>query len=124
MIPFLLAAIIIAFAIVFAITLWNEYKTLENPYRVAQLGNGVWVVQQWSVVHSSYYDDGTTREQYDWVTIYTGTDKDDAVLQYKIYLKEKRKATAEQLEKERQEEQTKKEMEESQKVVKVLKIKD
>ena len=39
-------------------------------------------------------------------------------------MKEKRKATAELLEKERQEEQTKKEIEESQKVVKVLKIKE
>ena len=121
---FLLPLFLVGIAVVLATTIHSENKLAENPFRVAQLGNGDWVVQQWSVVHSSYYDDGTTRNQYDWVTIYTGTDQDDAVLQYKIYLKEKRKATAEQLEKERQEEKKKKEIEESQKVVKVLKIKE
>ena len=125
MIPFIIAAIIISLAIVFAITLWDDYKTLENPYRVVLTGDGTYLVQKYTEIDLGLEDDfGRKKTKWEWETLYSTLDETDAIVHYKMALKEY-KENKQQKELEVKKASLEKEIQEQKnKIVKTLKIKD
>lgn len=125
MMPFIILAFILVFAIGISITLWNEYKLLENPYRVVLTGEGSYLVQKYTEIDLGYGDDYRRRKtKWEWQTFYSTTDETDAIVHYKMALKEY-KENKQQKEIESKKDSLEKEIQEQKnKIVKTLKIKD
>lgn len=123
--PFIILAFIIVFAIGISITLWNEYKLFENPYRVVLTGDGSYLVQKYTEIDLGLEDYfGRNKTKWEWETLYSTLDETDAIVHYKMALKEY-KENEQQKELEVKKASLEKEIQEQKnKIVKTLKIKD
>lgn len=125
MIPYILAVFFIAIVIGVIVAIINDYKLLENPFRVVINGEGTYLVQIYKEIKTGDYNElGREKIKYEWETIYESSDESDAIIHYKMVLKTF-KENEQQKELEAKKKNLEKEIEEQKKkIVKTLRIKD
>ena len=101
-------------------------KSLNIPYRVVKNGLGKYQLQRYKKITHNY----TTDDQrdlgyhYEWVTIDTYDDLQDAKIQYRIRLAEAKHQMEKEAQSKKSEEELKKQKELENKIVEIIKIED
>lgn len=101
-------------------------KSLNIPYRVVKNGLGKYQLQRYKKITHNY----TTDDQrdlgyhYEWVTIDTYDDLQDAKIQYRIRLAEAKHQMEKEAQSKKSEEELKKQKELENKIVKIIKMED
>lgn len=101
-------------------------KSLNIPYRVVKNGLGKYQLQKYKKITHNY----TTDDQrdlgyhYEWVTIDTYDDLQDAKIQYRIRLAEAKHQMEKEAQSKKSEEELKKQKELENKIVEIIKIED
>ena len=101
-------------------------KALNIPYRVVKNGLGKYQLQKYKKIEHDY----TTDDQrdlgyhYEWVTIDTYDDLQDAKIQYRIRLAEAKHQMEKEAQSKKSEEELKKQKELENKIVEIIKIED
>ena len=104
----------------------NAEKSLNIPYRVVKNGLGKYQLQRYKKITHNY----TTDDQrdlgyhYEWVTIDTYDDLQDAKIQYRIRLAEAKHQMEKEAQSKKSEEELKKQKELENKIVEIIKIED
>lgn len=101
-------------------------KSLNIPYRVVKNGLGKYLLQRYKKITHNY----TTDDQrdlgyhYEWVTIDTYDDLQDAKIQYRIRMAEAKHQMEKEAQSKKSEEELKKHKELENKIVEIIKIED
>ena len=101
-------------------------KSLNIPYRVVKNGLGKYLLQKYKKITHNY----TTDDQrdlgyhYEWVTIDTYDDLQDAKIQYRIRLAEAKHQMEKEAQSKKSEEELKKQKELENKIVEIIKMED
>lgn len=101
-------------------------KALNIPYRVVKNGLGKYQLQKYKKIEHDY----TTDDQrdlgyhYEWVTVDTYDDLQDAKIQYRIRLAEAKHQMEKEAQSKKSEEELKKQKELENKIVEIIKIED
>lgn len=101
-------------------------KSLNIPYRIVKNGLGKYLLQRYKKITHNY----TTDDQrdlgyhYEWVTIDTYDDLQDAKIQYRIRLAEAKHQMEKEAQSKKSEEELKKQKELENKIVEIIKIED
>ena len=104
----------------------DDEKSLNIPYRVVKNGLGKYQLQRYKKITHNY----TTDDQrdlgyhYEWVTIDTYDDLQDAKIQYRIRLVEAKHQMEKEAQSKKSEEELKKQKELENKIIEIIKIED
>lgn len=101
-------------------------KSLYIPYRVVKNGLGKYQLQKYKKIEQDYTTDNTRDlgYHYEWVTIDTYDDLQDAKIQYRIRLAEAKHQMEKEAQSKKSEEELKKQKELENKIVEVIKMDD
>ena len=101
-------------------------KSLNIPYRVVKNGLGKYQLQKYKKIEHDYTTDNTRDlcYHYEWVTIDTYDDLQDAKIQYRIRLAEAKHQTEKEAQSKKSEEELKKQKELENKIVEIIKMED
>ncbi len=101
-------------------------KSLNIPYRVVKNGLGKYQLQKYKKIEHDYTTDNTRDlcYHYEWVTIDTYDDLQDAKIQYRIRLAEAKHQMEKEAQSKKSEEELKKQKELENKIVEVIKMDD
>ena len=101
-------------------------KSLNIPYRVVKNGLGKYQLQKYKKIEHDYTTDNTRDlgYHYEWVTIDTYDDLQDAKIQYRIRLAEAKHQMEKEAQSKKSEEELKKQKELENKIVEIIKIED
>lgn len=101
-------------------------KSLNIPYRVVKNGLGKYQLQKYKKIEHDYTTDNTRDlcYHYEWVTIDTYDDLQDAKIQYRIRLAEAKYQIEKEAKSKKSEEELKKQKELENKIVEIIKIED
>jgi len=104
-----------------------EYEKLMNiPYRVVKNGLGKYQLQHYMKIQHNYTTDDPrdVGYHYEWVTVDTYDELQDAKIQYRIRLAEAKHLKAKEDEKKKSEEELKKQKDLENTIVEVIKMED
>lgn len=101
-------------------------KSLNIPYRVVKNGLGKYQLQKYKKIEHDYTTDNPRDlgYHYEWVTIDTYDDLQDAKIQYRIRLAEAKHQMEKEAQSKKSEEELKKQKELENKIVEVIKMDD
>ena len=101
-------------------------KSLNIPYRVVKNGLGKYLLQRYKKIQHNYSTDDPrdVGYHYEWVTVDTYDDLQDAKIQYRIRLAEAKHEKEKEEQKKKSIEELKKQQEEENKIVEIIKIED
>lgn len=101
-------------------------KSLNIPYRVVKNGLGKYKLQKYKKIKHDYTTDDPRDlgYHYEWVTIDTYDDLQDAKIQYRIRLAEAKHQMEKEAQSKKSEEELKKQKELENKIVEIIKIED
>lgn len=101
-------------------------KSLNIPYRVVKNGLGKYQLQKYKKIEHNYTTDDPRDlgYHYEWVTIDTYDDLQDAKIQYRIRLAEAKHQMKKEAQSKKSEEELKKHKELENKIVEIIKIED
>ena len=101
-------------------------KSLNIPYRVVKNGLGKYQLQRYKKITHNYTTDDKRDlgYHYEWVTIDTYDDLQDAKIQYRIRLAEAKHQMEKEAQSKKSEEELKKQKELENKIVEIIKIED
>lgn len=101
-------------------------KSLNIPYRVVKNGLGKYQLQKYKKIEHNYTTDDPRDlgYHYEWVTIDTYDDLQDAKIQYRIRLAEAKHQMEKEAQSKKSEEELKKQKELENKIVEVIKMDD
>ena len=101
-------------------------KSLNIPYRVVKNGLGKYQLQKYKKIEQDYTTDDPRDlgYHYEWVTIDTYDDLQDAKIQYRIRLAEAKHQMEKEAQSNKSEEELKKQKELENKIVEIIKIED
>ena len=101
-------------------------KALNIPYRVVKNGLGKYQLQKYKKIEHNYTTDNIRDlgYHYEWVTIDTYDDLQDAKIQYRIRLAEAKHQMEKEAQSKKSEEELKKQKELENKIVEVIKMDD
>ena len=101
-------------------------KSLNIPYRVVKNGLGKYQLQKYKKIEHNYTSDDPRDlgYHYEWVTIDTYDDLQDAKIQYRIRLAEAKHQMEKEAKSKKSEEELKKHKELENKIVEVIKMED
>lgn len=104
----------------------DDEKSLNIPYRVVKNGLGKYQLQKYKKIEQDYTTDNTRDlcYHYEWVTIDTYDDLQDAKIQYRIRLAEAKHQMEKEAQSKKSEEELKKQKELENKIVEVIKMDD
>lgn len=104
----------------------DDEKTLNIPYRVVKNGLGKYQLQKYKKIEHNYTTDDPRDlgYHYEWVTIDTYDDLQDAKIQYRIRLAEAKHQMEKEAQSKKSEEELKKQKELENKIVEVIKMDD
>ena len=104
----------------------DDEKTLNIPYRVVKNGLGKYQLQKYKKIEHDYTTDNPRDlgYHYEWVTIDTYDDLQDAKIQYRIRLAEAKHQMEKEAQSKKSEEELKKQKELENKIVEVIKMDD
>ena len=102
----------------------DDEKSLNIPYRVVKNGLGKYQLQKYKKIEQDYTTDNTRDlcYHYEWVTIDTYDDLQDAKIQYRIRLAEAKHQMEKEAQSKKSEEELKKQKELENKIVEVIKM--
>jgi hypothetical protein len=101
-------------------------KSLNIPYRVVKNGLGKYLLQRYKKIQHNYSTDDPRDlgYHYEWVTVDTYDDLQDAKIQYRIRLAEAKHEKEKEEQKKKSIEELKKQQEEENKIVEIIKMED
>ena len=101
-------------------------KSLNIPYRVVKNGLGKYLLQRYKKIQHNYTTDDPRDlgYHYEWVTVDTYDDLQDAKIQYRIRLAEAKHEKEKEEQKKKSIEELKKKQEEENKIVEIIKMED
>lgn len=104
----------------------DDEKSLNIPYRVVKNGLDKYQLQKYKKIEHDYTTDNTRDlcYHYEWVTIDTYDDLQDAKIQYRIRLAEAKHQMEKEAQSKKSEEELKKQKELENKIVEVIKMDD
>lgn len=104
----------------------DDEKSLNIPYRVVKNGLGKYQLQKYKKIEQDYTTDNPRDlgYHYEWVTIDTYDDLQDAKIQYRIRLAEAKHQMEKEAQSKKSEEELKKQKELENKIVEVIKMDD
>ena len=104
----------------------DDEKSLNIPYRVVKNGLGKYQLQKYKKIEHDYTTDNPRDlgYHYEWVTIDTYDDLQDAKIQYRIRLAEAKHQMEKEAQSKKSEEELKKQKELENKIVEVIKMDD
>lgn len=104
----------------------DDEKSLNIPYRVVKNGLGKYQLQKYKKIEHEYTTDNPRDlgYHYEWVTIDTYDDLQDAKIQYRIRLAEAKHQMEKEAQSKKSEEELKKQKELENKIVEVIKMDD
>jgi len=119
--------VIVVSGLVMALKEQAEYEKLMNiPYRVVKNGLGKYQLQHYMKIQHNYTTDDPrdVGYHYEWVTVDTYDELQDAKIQYRIRLAEAKHLKAKEDEKKKSEEELRKHQELENQVVEIIKMED
>lgn len=105
----------------------DDEKAMNIPYRVVKNGLGKYLLQKYKKIKHNYTTDVPRRDSvyhYEWVTIDTYDDLQDAKIQYRIRLAEAKHQMEKEAKCKKSEEELKKQKELENTIVEVIKMED
>lgn len=101
-------------------------KSLNIPYRVVKNGLGKYLLQRYKKITHDYTTDDPRDlgYHYEWVTVDTYDDLQDAKIQYRIRLAEAKHQMEKEAQSKKSEEELKKQKELENKIVEIIKMED
>lgn len=104
----------------------DDEKSLNIPYRVVKNGLGKYQLQKYKKIEQDYTTDNPRDlcYHYEWVTVDTYDDLQDAKIQYRIRLAEAKHQMEKEAQSKKSEEELKKQKELENKIVEVIKMDD